>query len=303
MNKKKIDPPSWMNGLRDYYQFIDHNEVKTFLDLLISVYYSDNLNNSIKNLCMSDSGNEDDKLSRFNFYFRLLEDKDIDFLETFSIMRKRVGTDFLLDILHKYIRYEYDIKNIIDGFSRGQVASKVWLVNELEKIDSTFENILIYAGWCGQLVLFLEKVLDFEHIRIIDKDPVACAISDRVINNHLIKDWRVKSSCANIEDIEQYLHHCNIPLINRAGDKIMSKFSPDLIINTSAEHMNEDWFYNIKKDCTIAIQSNNLFNIKEHTNCVTSIDAMKKKFKMNEIFYEGELQLQGYKRFMLIGKK
>jgi hypothetical protein len=29
---------------------------------------------------------------------------------------------------------------------------------------------------------------------------------------------------------------------------------------------------------------------------------MKKKFPMREIYYEGELQLKGYKRVMLIGK-
>ena len=67
--------------------------------------------------------------------------------------------------------------------------------------------------------------------------------------------------------------------------------------------MNEEWFYKIKTNSVIAIQSNNLFDIPEHINCVTSIDSMKKKFKLKEIFYEGEKDLWGYKRFMLIGKK
>jgi hypothetical protein len=155
----------------------------------------------------------------------------------------------------------------------------------------------------GQLVLFLEKLVEFKKVRIVDQDPVACEISDKIVNNHHIEDWNVKSSCANIEDIEQFLSHCIIPLTNKKGETFQTKFEPDLIINTSAEHMDEEWFYNIKQDSIIAIQSNNLLDIPEHVNCVTSIDAMKKKFKMSEILYEGELQLQGYKRFMLIGKK
>ena len=60
--------------------------------------------------------------------------------------------------------------------------------------------------------------------------------------------------------------------------------------------MDEQWFYNIKQNSIIAIQSNNLFDIEEHVNCVTSVDAMKKKFKLSEILYEGELELPGYKK-------
>lgn len=296
-------PPSWLYGLQEYFRFTRNHKAKLFTDQLLSVYFSDNTANSVKNLCLSDSGDEEDRLPRFNFYFKFLEGEDITFLETCSIMRKRIPNEFLLDMIHKYIRNEYDITHIADGFSRGQVLSKIWLVEELKNINQNFDNILIYAGWMGQLVLFLEKSIEFKKVRIVDQDPIACEISDKIVNNHHIEDWNVKSSCANIEDIEQFLNHCIIPLTNKKGETFQTKFEPDLIINTSAEHMDEEWFYNIKQDSIIAIQSNNQEGIEEHINCVTSIDAMKKKFKMSEILYEGELQLQGYKRFMLIGKK
>ena len=69
----------------------------------------------------------------------------------------------------------------------------------------------------------------------------------------------------------------------------------------------EDWFHQIRfkkldSNPIVAIQSNNMFDIEEHVNCVHSVDHMKKKFPMSEVLYEGELQLKGYKRFMLIGK-
>jgi hypothetical protein len=52
----------------------------------------------------------------------------------------------------------------------------------------------------------------------------------------------------------------------------------------------------------VAIQSNNLFDIPEHVNCVHSVDHMMKKFPMREVLFAGELQLKGYKRVMLIGR-
>ena len=299
-----MQPPSWLYGLQDYFDFKNNFIAKLFVDQLLSVYFSDNKANSVKNLCLTDAGDPEEKLSRFNFYFKLLEDEGVDFLETCSIMRKRIPNEFLLDLIHKYIRHEYNITHLSDGFSRGQTQSKIWLIKELQKISPEYKNILIYAGWMGQLVLFLNNEIEFEKIRIVDQDPEACEISDKIINNHLIEDWKVKSTCGKIEEIEQFMHHCIIPLTNKSGATFQTKYEPDLLINTSAEHMDEKWFYNYKnQDTIIAIQSNNLFEIEEHVNCVTSVDAMKKKFKMREIIYEGELELPGYKRFMLIGRK
>jgi hypothetical protein len=82
---------------------------------------------------------------------------------------------------------------------------------------------------------------------------------------------------------------------------------PNLIINTSAEHMTEEWFHQIRfkemeSNPIVAIQSNNMFDGEGHINCVYSADHMKKKFPMKEVLYEGELQLKGYKRVMIIGR-
>ena len=85
-----MQPPSWLYGLQDYFDFTDDANAKLFVDQLISVYFASNKANSVKNLCLSDTGSPDDKLSRFNFYFKLLEDESVDFVETISIMRKRL---------------------------------------------------------------------------------------------------------------------------------------------------------------------------------------------------------------------
>ena len=77
----------------------------------------------------------------------------------------------------------------------------------------------------------------------------------------------------------------------------------DLIINTSAEHMSEEWFNNIKIGTTVVIQTNDFHDLPEHINTVKDMEDMKSKFPMSEILFEGVKDVIRYNRFMLIGKK
>jgi hypothetical protein len=114
--------------------------------------------------------------------------------------------------------------------------------------------------------------------------------------------------CADINNLTLHKNGYEWKIENFKDNKTYSeKFLPDLIINTSSEHMTEEWFNQlrfkqIESNPIVAIQSNNLLSGDGHINCVHSIDHMKKKFPMKEILYEGELQLKGYKRVMLIGR-
>ena len=202
-------PPSWLYGLQEYFEFTKNYKAKLFVDQIISVYFSDNRANSVKNLCLSDSGPAEDKLPRFNFYFKMLEDTDVDFLETCSIMRKRISDEQLLDIIHKYIRKEHEIDQLSDSLSRGQVRSKIWLATELANIRKDFDQILLCAGWFGQLRLYLDQAgITYKKIRTVDIDKDACDVSDHIFNINLIQDWVMKSSTYNINDIVHNLDHC-----------------------------------------------------------------------------------------------
>jgi hypothetical protein len=69
----------------------------------------------------------------------------------------------------------------------------------------------------------------------------------------------------------------------------------------------KDWYHKfvnrpLETDPLFVIQSNNLHEVPDHINSIHSLNEMKKKFPMTRIEYEGELQLSGYKRYMLIGR-
>jgi len=207
-----------------------------------------------------------------------------------------------------YDRSNGDLTVLNDALSRSQIKSKIWLIEELAKIDTNYDNVMVMAGWFGQLKILYDKRLTYAKMRIVELDKTACETSDYIFNLTNLENYKVKSVNADINNLTLHKNGYEWDVENFKEDtRYGEKFSPNLIINTSAEHMKEDWFFQIKfkeleSNPIVAIQSNNLFEIPDHINCVHSVDHMKKKFPMKEILYEGELQLKGYKRVMLIGR-
>lgn len=52
----------------------------------------------------------------------------------------------------------------------------------------------------------------------------------------------------------------------------------------------------------IVLQSNN-YNIPEHVRIANNLQEFKYQSKLKTIYYEGELELPLYNRYMIIGKK
>jgi hypothetical protein len=208
--------------------------------------------------------------------------------------------------INKYFKENEDVSVINDAFSRGQIRSKVWLLEELRKINKKFDNIALLAGWMGQLVDLLERSIQFTNLRNIELDRQSCLESDYNFNLDNLNEWRVKSVCADINNLTAHQNGYELNVENFKTNEIATeKFLPNLIINTSSEHMSDEWYQQIQNkgwDCIVAIQSNNLFDHPDHVNCVYSDSHMMKKYPMKEVLFHGELQLIGFKRVMVIGK-
>ena len=207
-----------------------------------------------------------------------------------------------------YLKLNLDSSALQDAFSRSQIKSKIWLIQELANLNLNYHNVLIMAGWFGQLKTIYNQQLAYRKMRVVELDRAACETSDYVFNLSNLDNHKVKSVCADINQLTLHKNGYEWSVENfRDGTTYREKFLPTLIINTSAEHMTEEWFHQLRfkqldSDPIVAIQSNNLFDIPEHVNCVHSEDHMMKKFPMREVLFAGELQLKGYKRVMLIGR-
>ena len=50
------------------------------------------------------------------------------------------------------------------------------------------------------------------------------------------------------------------------------------------------------------MQSNNMFHLEEHINCVHNVKELESKSELSNILYSGTLEMpNGYERYMVIG--
>ena len=77
----------------------------------------------------------------------------------------------------------------------------------------------------------------------------------------------------------------------------------NLVINTSCEHMDNNWFHSLPDGTFVVLHQNDYFENEQHVNCCKDLEEVKQKYPMRQIHYEGSLDTQLYNRFMLIGIK
>lgn len=192
----------------------------------------------------------------------------------------------------------------LDSLSHGQLKSKMWLVEELSKVEKNLGIVFVLCGWYGILpAMLFYSDFEVDKIRSFDIDETANKIADSVNRTYTGQDWKFKAVDQNIFDINfeehawQYWSNKN----NRMSYPIKDK--PTTIINTSCEHTNSFWFNRIPKGKLVILQSNDSFEEEGHTNASTDLEDFKMMYPMSKIHYEGELELPKFTRFMLIGEK
>ncbi len=240
--------------------------------------------------------------------FRILGDDDLrklvledNIYKLWPILDRYVNTQFTAAFKNFFVN-ETEIWN--DCFSRGQLESKLWLVNELDKLDVELGTVFLCAGWYATLaVMLFESNIKLDNVRSFDIDPRCVDIAEVFNKPWVMKDWKFKSSIQDIYDINYNQHTYAVKRSD--GSQVNLTDSPNTVINTSCEHIEnfEEWYAKIPTGKLVVLQSNNYYEVQEHVNCVRSIEEFAVKAPMNNILYSGELELPKYKRFMLIGYK
>ena len=213
--------------------------------------------------------------------------------------------DYVLDsdlvrILERFEKEKPEY-NLHDAFTQGQLRSKLWLLKHLRDIN--LGTVFICAGWYGTLAraMFENERVHFDKIRSFDVDPKCADVAD-TINRFWVKDaWQYKSSTLDIHDLNYTNARYKVKKADGTYEELIDK--PNTIINTSCEHIENftDWFNLIPAGKLVALQSNDYFEINDHINCVNSLDEFKQQTPLSNIIYEGELKLEKYTRYMIIG--
>jgi hypothetical protein len=191
------------------------------------------------------------------------------------------------------IRNSEDRDRTLESFWRGQVKSKMWLIDNLIPfINKENNKIVIHGGWNGILSsLLFQSSIYIEKIISVDIDP-SCEKISKTVNKIENMAGKFLSVTCNMSDYD-YCYN--------------GKFiRPDIVINTSCEHIDqkeyEKWLSKIPNGSIIVLQSNNYFDLDEHIRCACDLEDFESQSKiLAKGKFEIELPNTGYKRFMLIG--
>ena len=180
----------------------------------------------------------------------------------------------------------WQFKRLTSSSTTSQLQGKLWLINELQKLDLKFTKVCLVGGWFAQLItplLFDNFKVDIIHNYDIDED--AQKISYKFNRRY--------------KELGKYKAIRTNTLIHPLKEKY------DLVINTSCEHM-----YPMKKfrelnpelKSWFVLQSTNETKFDDHINCVNSTKELAEQGELKQILYEGQLTLDnGMTRFMVIG--
>lgn len=184
------------------------------------------------------------------------------------------------------IRNSEDRYRTLESFWKGQVNSKLWLINNLNNfLNDDPKKIVIHGGWNGVLAsLLFNTDINITQITSVDIDP-SCEEVARTINKRQEMEGK---------------------FIAVTADMTSYNYEADIVINTSCEHITQEqyteWLNLVPKDALIVLQSNNFFELDEHINCATDVNDFVKMSNI-DVFWSGEFQTPKYTRFMIIGKR
>lgn len=201
-----------------------------------------------------------------------------------------------LNILNNIMKEIRNNEDLMDSFSPNQFKSKLKLIKYIDKLNVLNKNseIVIMGGWYGSILIpaFHNKV---KKITLIDKDK-------KVISRAKYRLW---SNIKNVEFIADDVFRT-----------YRNQFSnTDLFINTSCEHMKPmrewgpspeyktPWWTRVKNNCHFVFQSNNMFDIFTHINCVNNFEEFEKQLPDNaKVLFRDTIKDDRGTRFMLGGK-
>ncbi len=223
-------------------------------------------------------------------------DKDVYYQVILDGFSRYLESPFMADVTRTIIRYP-DARFYV-ALNKNQMASKKWLIDELYRSKgSDLGTIYILGGWFGILsaMLLNDERFNIDCVVSFDMDPECGPIAEYMNRSHVEKN-RFHAVTADVNRIE-YPH--------ATGAKPNGAAAPDIVINTSCEHMDaaSGWYDRIPAGTIQVLQSNDQFDCEEHHNCVNDLDMFRQQSPMVEIMFGGELERKRYTRFMLIGRK
>jgi len=169
--------------------------------------------------------------------------------------------------------------SMYNSINDNQRKCKKWLLDTIS-IKSP-GSILVLGGWYGGIAAMLKRKYGCL-VRCIDIDPDCKRVGRKIYND--------------------FIQFRSLDFI----DYPIEKKYHDLIVSTSCEHFKKedllDFIDRAPEGITFCLQSNNYFGIDGHINCSSSLEEFVEYLPFKS-YWAGELSLEKYNRFMVVGTK
>jgi hypothetical protein len=304
----------WLYGLREYFQHIGKGE--RYEELFKAIYQGNWYRKRDLLVELLNSKNDTDQKHIKSWMNVLLhehlEDVELKPQMMATMIRHFMGPDdHMMGGIVSFISYFGDgpgkhlfrvPPDLNDFLSRGQVRSKLWMVNELKNIleDDKLGNVVMIGGWYNFLAHFLFNQFAVNKLYSIDIDERVADPSKRMYP-YQVKKGQFVPLTYDINDLDW--QHKTLRRYDRSQQRHVSIDSFECVINTSCEHMDNAWFENLPQGTFVVLQTNDYFSNTQHVNCCQDLENTIEKYPMTHLMYQGELDTHLYKRFMLIGVK
>jgi len=177
--------------------------------------------------------------------------------------------------------------SLAGSFTRDLTASKVWLLSELERIQTNYSTIYMLGSWYGNLALYmtLEGRIRADKIVLVEKDKKFLSTSKKLLD------------LSGADNVEYMLADSNKLDYRQLGES-------GVVINTSLTDMQgRSWFLNIPDGTLVVMQARD----HDPNRSFSSTQDIVDRFPLSQVLYHGRMQLRDpetqYTRYMVIGRK
>ena len=192
----------------------------------------------------------------------------------------------------------YLFKRVMDSINQSQLESKLWIIQELIKLEIKPKRVAILAGWYAQYIvpLLYDNFESLEFVENYEIDQDVKRLSYK-FNKRLKEDKKYRITIRNVmfDKIQEGWHPVH-------------KLGMDTIINCACQHMYPMWKFRelnktIQKNPLYILQSSNDEQHEDHINCVNSEEELIDQARIKDVMYSGSKILSNKStRFMVIGR-
>ena len=246
----------WMNGLSEYFKFTGQEERWEHIHKAL---YHDNWYRKrdviVELLTMVDAQERHVRAWMNALLHEKLEDVELKPQLLATLFRKYMKEDEFLVNICKFVNYwsgddgeAAKMPDMNDFLSRGQVKSKLWMVTELAKIvEGPLGNVAFYGGWYNFMAHFLFDQFEVDKVYSLDVDSNVVDPSKRLYPKQ-VKAGRFLPKTINVSKIKWNDKVATVPTNQTDGEDPGEYWELDtinMIVNTSCEHMNNEWYDNL----------------------------------------------------------